>query len=260
MTTTEGTNPELERSLTLLWSGRAKGRRGPRAQLSVERIAQAAVDIADADGLEALSMQRIAKELGFSPMSLYNHVPNKEMLLEVAADIGAGAPPDLTGITDFRQAVRQWVEKLWTGLQLRPWMMRVPLDHASLGPHQMAWLEQLMRHLVAAGLAGRQASVAALHLTAVVRGTAQISVNLTTNRKTDAGIPRPVADVAHLVAGYLDPEQFPALSGVLAAETGADDAELEQTAGDGLPFELSFGVDRFLDGVEAWVARGNRRD
>ncbi|MFF0340900.1 TetR/AcrR family transcriptional regulator [Kribbella sp. NPDC004875] len=248
--TTEPNNPDLERSLTLLWSGRGRGRRGPRAQLSVERIAQAAVDIADADGLEALSMQRIAKELGYSPMSLYNHVPNKDMLLEVAADIGAGTPPDLTGVDDFRQAVRSWVSALWSGLQQRPWMMRVPLDHASMGPHQLAWLEQLMRHLLAAGLAGREATVAALHLTGVVRGTAQISVNLTSARKAGDGTPRPMTDVAHLLAGYLDTEQFPALTAVLAGETAPPEVDE-----DGLPFELSFGIDRFLDGVQSWVER-----
>jgi AcrR family transcriptional regulator len=260
MTTRDSKGPELERSLTLLWSGRSEGRRGPRPKLSVEQIAQAAVRVADADGLDALSMQRIAAELGYSTMSLYNHVPGKDLLLEVAADIGAGPPPDLGDPADFRRAVRRWVGTLWAGFQTRPWMLRVPLDHAQLGPNHLAWLDRLLRPLLAAGLAGAQARVAALHLTALVRGTAQISMNLAGANKTEDGIPRNNADLTRVVTEFLDPADYPALTAVLAAEIeGGDDPSLAPAGDDGLPFELSFGVDRFLDGVEVWVAKATQR-
>lgn len=256
MATRDGKDPDLQRSVTLLWAGRPEGQRGPRRRLNVEEIAQAAVRIADADGLEALSMQRIATELGYSTMALYNHIPNKDLLLEVAADIGAGPPPDLDDTEDYRQAVRGWVDALWTGFRQRPWMLRVPLDHAPMGPHQLAWLERLLRPLLAAGLVGGEARVAALHLTAVVRGTAQISMNMASELKTDDGIPRTDADVEQLVAEFIDPEQFPALTAVQATERAGERPE----PSDGLPFELSFGVDRFLDGVESWVAANRRTE
>jgi len=252
MTTRDGKSPDLQRSLTLLWAARPEGQRGPRRQLSVERIAEAAVRVADADGLEALSMQRIAAELGYSTMSLYNHVPNKELLLEVAADVGAGAPPDLDDTEDFRQAVQHWVGALWAGFQRRPWMLRVPIVHAPVGPNQLAWLDRLLRPLLAAGLVGGEARVAALHLTAVVRGTAQISMNMAGTHKTDDGIPRNDTDLAQVVAEFLDPADYPALTAVHAAELAAAPPEHD---GEELPFELSFGVNRFLDGVESWVAR-----
>ncbi|MGW6931382.1 TetR/AcrR family transcriptional regulator [Lentzea sp. NPDC054927] len=258
MTTRDNKDPDLQRSLTLLWAGQRRGRRGPRSQLSVELIAQAAVRIADADGLEALSMQRIAAELGYSTMSLYNHVPSKDLLLEVAADIGAGAPPDLGDATDFRQAVRRWVGALWAGFQSRPWMLRVPLDHAPVGPNQLAWLDRLLRPLLAAGLVGGEARGAALHLTAVVRGTAQISMNMTSAHKRPDGIPHTDADLTHLVTELIDPEDYPALTAVHAAEVAGHHLSSEG-ADDALPFELSFGVDRFLDGVEGWVAAKTRR-
>jgi AcrR family transcriptional regulator len=252
MTTRDSKGPDLQRSLTLLWAGRPRGQRGPRPRLSADMIAQAAVRVADADGLEALSMQRIAAELGYSTMSIYNHIPSKDLLLEVAADIGAGSPPDLDDATDVRQAVRRWVGALWAGFQTRPWILRVPLDHAPVGPNQLAWLDRLLRPLLAAGLVGREARAAALHLTAVVRGTAQISMDMTSAHKTDDGIPRAEADLTRMVAELIDPKEYPALTAVHAAETATEtqpgaDAEA-------LPFELSFGVDRFLDGVEAWVA------
>jgi AcrR family transcriptional regulator len=126
MTTRDSKGPDLERSLTLLWAGRSRGRRGPRAQLTAERIADAAIRIADADGLESLSMQRIAADLGYSTMSIYNHIPSKDLLLEVMADVAAGKPPELGSTEDFRHAVRRWVGALWTGFQTRPWLLRVP--------------------------------------------------------------------------------------------------------------------------------------
>ncbi|MEV6716663.1 TetR family transcriptional regulator [Lentzea sp. NPDC051208] len=254
MTTRDSKDSDLQRSLTLLWTERRRGQRGPRSRLSVELIAQAAVRIADADGLEAVSMQRVATELGYSTMSLYNHVPGKDLLLEVAADVGAGAPPDLGGTADFREAVRRWVGALWAGFHTRPWMLRVPLDHAPVGPNQLAWLDRLLRPLLAAGLPGGEARAAALHLTAVVRGTAQISMSMAGEPKRDNGIPRAGADLTHVVAEFLDPADYPALTAVHAAELAAP----ARADGDVLPFELAFGVDRFLDGIEGWVAANSR--
>jgi AcrR family transcriptional regulator len=225
----------------------------------VEGIAQAAVQIADADGLEALSMQRIAKELGYSTMSLYNHIPSKDLLLEVAADLGAGPPPDLGDGDDYRQAIRDWAGALWIGLRRRPWMLRVPLDHAAMGPHQLAWLERLLRPMLAAGLVGGEARAAALHLTAVVRGTAQISLNMTSAQNADDGMPRTDADLTRIVTEFIDPDQFPALIAVHAAEHATRRPDPDQTGRDALPFELAFGVDRFLDGIEHWAATKNRR-
>ncbi len=255
MTTRDSKDSDLQRSLTLLWSGHSRGKRGPRSRLSVEVIAQAAVRVADADGLEALSMQRVAAELGYSTMSLYNHVPSKDLLLEVAADIGAGAPPDLDDAADFREAVRRWVGALWAGFHQRPWILRVPLDHAPVGPNQLAWLDRLLRPLLAAGLAGAEARGAALHLTAVVRGTAQISMSMSGDHKRENGMPLTDADLTRAVTELIDPADYPALTAVHTAETTEG---TERADGDALPFELGFGVDRFLDGVESWVAAKTR--
>jgi AcrR family transcriptional regulator len=259
MATRDSKAPDLQRSLTLLWEGRTPGQRGPRPRLSVEQIADAAVRIADADGLEALSMQRIATELGYSTMSIYNHIPSKDLLLEVAVDVAAGKPPELDSTGDFRLAVRHWVGTLWAGFQTRPWILRVPLDHSPIGPNQLAWLDRLLQPLLTAGLVGGEARAAALHLTAVVRGTAQISIDMTSAHKTDDGRPRTEAELAQVLADLIDPHDYPALAAVHAAETAGPHSGPEWAGGEALPAELSFGVDRFLDGVEAWVAAKTRR-
>ncbi|GHF15988.1 hypothetical protein GCM10017786_57310 [Amycolatopsis deserti] len=222
------------------------------------QIAEAAVRIADAEGLEALSMQRIAAELGYSTMSIYNHIPSKDLLLEVVADIAAGQPPELDSTGDFRRAVRHWVGALWAGFQTRPWLLRVPLDHAPIGPNQLAWLDRLLQPLLTAGLVGAEARAAALHLTAVVRGTAQISLDMNSAHKTADGSPHNEAELAHALAELIDPDAYPALAAVHAAESTSAQSGPERVDADGLPMDLSFGVDRFLDGVEAWVAAKTR--
>ncbi|TCO53450.1 TetR family transcriptional regulator [Actinocrispum wychmicini] len=258
MATRDSKGPDLQRSLTLLWAGRSRGQRGPRPKLTVAQIADAAVRIADAAGLEALSMQRIAADLGYSTMSIYNHIPSKDLLLEVVADIAAGQPPELDSTADFRHAVRHWVGALWAGFQTRPWLLRVPLDHAPIGPNQLAWLDRLLQPLLTAGLVGGEARAAAQHLTAVVRGTAQISMDMTSAHKTADGSPHSEAELAHALAELIDPHGYPALAAVHTAETTSDHSEPERVDGQALPIQLSFGVDRFLDGVEAWVAAKTR--
>src|ERR1700757_4350953 len=82
----------LPPGLDLLWGRRERGKRGPRPGLSPDAIVEAAVRVADADGLEAVSMARVAKELGFTTMSLYRYVANKDELLQLmwnAATFGA---------------------------------------------------------------------------------------------------------------------------------------------------------------------------
>jgi AcrR family transcriptional regulator len=254
MATRDSKGPDLERSLTLLWAGRSRGRRGPRPQLTVERIADAAIRIADADGMEALSMQRIAADLGYSTMSIYNHIPSKDLLLEVAADVAAGKPPELGNTADFRDAVRHWVGTLWAGFQTHPWLLRIPLDHTPIGPNQLAWLDRLLQPLLKAGLAAGEARAAALHLTAVVRGTAQISMDMGSAHKTDDGRPRTEAELAQALFELIDPNDYPGLAAVHAAETAGDQLGDTRSGGEALPAELSFGVDRFLDGIESWVA------
>src|SRR6266699_809038 len=78
------------RSLALLWRTRERPSRKGKPDLSVDRIVQAAIELADADGLAALSMRRIAERLGVGTMSLYTHVPGKAELIDLMFDTAYG--------------------------------------------------------------------------------------------------------------------------------------------------------------------------
>ena len=83
------------RTVELLWGLRAASTRGPKATLNVENIAAAAVEVADTDGIDAVSMQRVAEDLSFTKMSLYRHVAGKADLIAVMIEHAVGTPPDL---------------------------------------------------------------------------------------------------------------------------------------------------------------------
>src|SRR5258707_1378038 len=86
---------DYRRTIELLWGERSEPRRGPKPSLSVEQIARAAGAVADAEGLEAVSMQRVAQECGVTTMALYRYVPGKAELIALMLDIGLGPAPHL---------------------------------------------------------------------------------------------------------------------------------------------------------------------
>src|SRR5688572_28933845 len=98
---------DIPRSLRVLWK-RADRRRRPPEALSLERIVRAAVEIADLEGLPALSMAHIARRLGCATMSLYRHVANKEELQVFMTDAAPGRPPVIDDAQDWRRGLERW--------------------------------------------------------------------------------------------------------------------------------------------------------
>src|SRR5271154_2120266 len=84
----------LPGSVAAAWGIRERPHKGPKPALSLARIVDAAVRVADAEGLDAVSMGRVAAELGAAPMSLYRHVSAKEELLTLMVDAAWGDSPD----------------------------------------------------------------------------------------------------------------------------------------------------------------------
>src|SRR5207253_2790191 len=86
MTTEYTGRGDPAKSLELLWGLRSRPTRGPKPALTIEQIVAAAVGIADTEGLVAMSMRRVADELGVGAMTLYRYVPGKAELLDVMLD------------------------------------------------------------------------------------------------------------------------------------------------------------------------------
>ena len=85
----------LPAEIALLWGLREAPRRGRKPSLTVQDVTRAAIEVADAEGLGAVSMARVAKQLGNSTMALYRYVESKESLLKLMADAALDEPdPD----------------------------------------------------------------------------------------------------------------------------------------------------------------------
>ncbi|HTB55244.1 MAG TPA: helix-turn-helix domain-containing protein, partial [Trebonia sp.] len=122
-----GEQVPLPPGLDLLWGRRERGKRGPRAGLSTDAIVAAAVGIADAEGLEAVSMARVAKKLGFTTMSLYRHVSGKDELLQMMWDASAQGAEGLVLEGDgWRAKLRMWAIMQRDVLDRHPWITQMP--------------------------------------------------------------------------------------------------------------------------------------
>lgn len=238
-------------SVELLWGARERPSRGPKPKLTVDRIARAAIAIADADGLDALSMQRVATDLGFSTMSLYRYVPSKEQLLDVMIDIGAGPAPRPDGpCTDWRGEIELWIRRIWSMYQEHPWVLRVQIGGPPVGPNQLSWFEAALRPLSHAGLDNTEIVAVATFLVGSVRELARISLDMAQARE-QAGVSPAQAEsgFAAMLRAHVATDRFPTLATLVAEEVFEPTGEQDE----GIDFDLNFGVQRLLDGIEAHV-------
>ena len=123
----------------------------PRAPLSRERVLGAAVALADEHGVEAISMRRIAQELGVVPMALYKHVANKDELLDGMVDVVVGEiDPPATG-AGWRTAIRRRVLSARGALLRHPWASRVIESRTDPTPLVLAYMDSMIGMFRAGG-------------------------------------------------------------------------------------------------------------
>jgi AcrR family transcriptional regulator len=127
----------------------AKAKR--RAPLSRERVLRAAVTLADQDGIESLSMRRLAEELDVVPMALYRHVANKDELLNGMVDIVVGEIDPPTNGTNWKSAIRQRILSARRALLRHPWASEVIESRTNPSPVVMAYLDSIIGMFLAGG-------------------------------------------------------------------------------------------------------------
>ena len=210
-------------------------RRRPRADgLTLERITEAAVDVVDRDGLEALTVRRLADELGTGSASLYRHIASRDELLVLLVDHVLGEVRYRSG----ELAGRPMVE--WLAGELRRVLMAhsnlLPALAASplLGPNALRGAESGLMHLLEAGFEPSVAVRASLALVDYVLGTVYFD---TSRAGRGPGPDRPAATAELFEA--LPAEGFPTLR--------SNEAEL---AGTNVDEVFDFGLTTFLDGLE----------
>ena len=246
-------------TLDLLWGVRGRPRRGPRPKLDLDAVLDAAIGVADAEGLEAVTMQRVARELGFTTMSLYRYVQGKEQLVELMTDAALDAAPEPPGGAGWRDELRGWARAMYAALLRRPWLLYAQMYGPPRGPRQLSWLEAAAGPLRRAGLGAEHTMAVASYLSISVMGMARVAAELRQVHEESG------ATHGQLDAGYTgvlrraaSTGRYPAI-GALLAEEGPDGfgpppEEGEAGAFGDLGPDLDFAVERLLDGVEAFTS------
>lgn len=127
------------RSLQLLWGGAAAPRRGPKPRVALGDIVAAAIAIADAEGLEAVSTRRVAEAVGISPMSFYTHVPGKAELLDLMLDATASPlrPKPVFDPARWRDNIRLIANGYRQYYLQHPWIFELATHRPVMGPNTM---------------------------------------------------------------------------------------------------------------------------
>lgn len=142
------------RTLALLWRDPAAApRHGPPQGLSIDTVVATATQVADAEGLEAMTMRRVATALGVAPMSLYTYVPGKAELLDLMLDAAYASMPhrDTSG-QPWRQRLVAIAEENKAMFENHPWAATMSTIRPPLGPGMMAKYEHELSALEGLGL------------------------------------------------------------------------------------------------------------
>jgi AcrR family transcriptional regulator len=115
-----------------------------RAQLTRQQVIAAAIEIADRDGIESISMRRLAQELGVEAMSLYTHVRNKDDLLDGMADAVISQIPPSAGEAGWKTSLRQMALAAREVMLRHPWAPRIIETRAAPGPAALGYINAVL--------------------------------------------------------------------------------------------------------------------
>ena len=248
--TADAPKPNL---LELLWRETPTGpRRGPRKGLTVDAVVDAAIAIADAEGLEAVTMRRVAQSLGVAPMTLYTYVPGKAELIVLMLDALYAA------IERIEPKGRNWRERLtavardnYEMYRAHPWAAAASQSRPPLGPGQCAKYEYELRALEDTGLSDVHMDDALAFLLGFVRTAAADAAQSEADRLASGMNDEEWWETnAPLLAKVLDVERFPLAVRVGQAAGEAHDAAYNPE------HAFDFGLERTLDGLAALIKAG----
>jgi AcrR family transcriptional regulator len=240
------------RTLALLW--RDPGvipRHGPRQGLSIDAVVAAATELADAGGLEALTMRGVAHALGVAPMTLYTYVPGKAELLDLMLDAAYAAMPRTdTSDRPWRQRLTAIAGENLALFAAHPWAAEVSTIRPPLGPGMLAKYEHELSALEGLGLDDVEMDASLTHLLSFVQACARATAEARAGTRDGA-----MRDAqwwtrnAPLLAARVDEHTYPIAARVGSAAGAAHGAAFSPE------HAYRFGLERLLDGLAALIER-----
>ncbi|OLT34268.1 hypothetical protein BJF79_33555 [Actinomadura sp. CNU-125] len=242
----------------MAWGMQDVPQRGPSRGLTHERIVAAAIAIADADGLGAVTMQAVAKSLDFTTMSLYRYVSGKDDLLRLMQDAAVPAPAEVELPDDWRAGLRAWASMVRDAYRAHPWVLEIPRGQTVvLMPNTVRAADLGLAAMAGLGLTDEEKIAAILLISQHVAAM----VGLEQSLEEEGEVAVTPAGVA-LLRGAITAERFPHLAPIMAtggyvvgAEPPAEcEAEVEAEA-EGVDAEYDFGLDMLIAGLESLERR-----
>jgi len=252
---------QLPAGLDLLWGRREAGKRGPRPGLSADAIVDAAIRLADAEGLEGVSMARVAAELGRTPMSLYRYVTSKEELLQLMWNGSASGAEGLVLEGDgWRAKLRNWAIVQRDMLDRHPWLTQMPMAAPPMAPNSMVFVELGLGAMDGTALADADKLRAIGVISSYTLSEARMA-NDERRATQEQGAPSWTYDA--LLRELADEATYPRLYKIAWTPPDSGDGDGDGGGGGaggpaGPPSEREeflFGIDRILDGIATYMDR-----
>jgi AcrR family transcriptional regulator len=200
--------------------------------LTVEKVTRAAVELADEQGLAAVSMAKVAEKLGFTTMSLYRHVSGKDELVRRMLEVALGLAPEFE-IPDWRTGLERWAREMLARLQIHPWGIDVPITGMLGTVAQLSWLNRGLECLEHAALDENRKAQMVLLVNGYVFWSARLAFQV------------PDELQAPMVPAEFELDEFPALKRAVEGHVFDDDTPFEEL--------FDYGLQRVLDGVATQV-------
>lgn len=237
----------LPPDLAVLWRAPEPPRRGPRPSLTLDQIADAAIALADAEGIGAVSMARLAESLGFTTMSLYRYVSSKDEVVSLMSDRASGRPPAVgPEAGDWRARLELLVVLQQPVLHAHPWLAHTGTVLHAVGPNRLAWMEAMVAALEDTPL-DEAAKVAAVGMLASHQlEELRLFASWQERERAVQDMTSEPYDMDRMLLAVATPDAHPAL--LRAAAAGAFTASMDD---DG----VTFGTRLVLDGIAALVSR-----
>lgn len=236
--------PEARRILQLLWDPpQPTVTRGPRPRLTLDDVVRTGVEVADTEGLGALSMRKVAHRLKVGAMSLYTYVPGRSELVELMLDkvFGELALPD--PVDTWQAQVETWARQTWALYLTHPWVLDHNMAQMPTGPHILDFDESLYAALSRAGVMPARISPLKTLVASAIFGTARTWIS-DAERARHSGVSAEVywESRAGFWSTYFDPERYPTMTAIWEAGGFRDD-------------EFEAMLDQLLRAVELLVPR-----
>jgi len=241
-------NDELPADVAAMWRLRETPRRGPKPSLTLDDIVGAAIEIADAEDLAAVSMARVADRLGNSTMALYRHVKSKDELLVIMSDAALERPDPMPEGVDWRTGLTFWADGVLTAIRRHRWYAKVPISGPPAGPNNLAWFDSALGVLKDTGLPEEAKVGVVMGLITYVQGEIRMAFDLAAGYADNPDAFQRFGSTLRRVA---DPRVYPAVARTVEAgvfdEVGSFEEDNEA--------DFDFGLQLYLDGVAAFIDR-----